>query len=260
MNINRKSISKLIEEYENHSFYERYNFILKSKITYYIWQENFTDLIKLINKYEKETISRNKKFQNKTLSRVRSRNYFIKFIKLFHNYVAAAYLIEEQYKDFLFVGANQNIKNKFEKIFDEPLRLFIFALRNNITHHTIPPISISIHHKKGISNMGDTIFIAKGAFQVNKNKILSDLDNKDSKFLGGSTKNRDKLRSILRSYLASQHRGKLSIDLEGVIKKHHGITLKYKRTADHQIVALDKDGYREIERLHKTIIHKQSKI
>lgn len=255
MNKNSKTISELIEEYENHAFYNRYDFLLKSKTTYYIWRENFTDLLKFINKYEKETISRNKKFQDKTLSRAKRRNYLKKFIKLFHNYAAAVYSAEEQCKDFLSSSQYQNIKSEFDKIFNEPLRLFIFALRNNITHHTIPPISISVHHKKRIAKTGDVIFVTKGHFNVKKNVVLSDLYNNNSKFLRDRNK-----KIILYAHINKQYKNKLSIDLKETIKKHQTLFLKYLKRTNNQIIATDRNGYQEIGKLHKTIIYRQNKI
>lgn len=250
-----KTIGELINEHEKHAFYGHFIFLLKSKITYFIWQENLDELLKLISKYEKETISRNKKFKDKTLSQIKSRNYLKKFIKSFHNYVASVYSLEEQYKEFLSPTSNLTIKQSFEKMFDKPPRLFIFALRNNITHHTIPPISISVSHRKNQDNKGNTIFVTKGQFNVSKNTILSNLRNSNSKFLKNNKK-----KNILYQYISKQYKSKLSINLKDVIKNHQKLLLGHIKSTNNQIIRINKAGYQEVEKIYKTIINRQSKI
>ncbi len=256
----KKSISELIDEYESNSSYKLHNFLLISKHIQYVFEDNFKELLNHITKYEKETVSRGKKFKEKKLTRIKNRNYLKKFIKYFHNYVAAVYSAEEHYNKFL--PMKRSVWEKFKTIKQEPLHLFIFALRNNITHYTIPPISISVIHKKRMTSQGEVLFLTKGQFRVNKAAILSDHQNaqptrrrgqSNSKFLSNDSK-----RNILYRYILEKYRGTSSIDLKRVIKNHRILFLKYIRKADSELVESDKIQYSEIKKLYQEIIKRQS--
>ena len=257
-----KTIGELINDYESSGCYNIYYFLLKLKYIRYVFEDNFRELLNHINKYERETVSKRKKFKEKKLTIIKSRNYLKGFIKYFHNYAAAVYSVEEHYNEFL--PMERSAWEKFKTIKQEPLHLFIFALRNNITHYTIPPISISINYKKRMMSQGEVLFLTKGQFKVSKAAILSDNQNaqptrrrgqSNSKFLSDDTK-----RNILCAYISRKYKGSLSIDLKDVAKKHHKMFLKHINKIDSELIGMNKTEYCKTERLYKEIIKRQSKL
>lgn len=259
----QKTINELINNYKSSDCYELYDFMLKSKGIRYVFEDNFKELLNYINKYEKETTSRQKKFKDKMLSRIKSRNRLNKFIKYFHNYVASTYSLEEHYKEFLSSVSYKDIKKKFEDIYENPLRLFVFAVRTNITHYTIPPISIAVHHKRNKTSGGDVLFLTKGSFKISKFAILTDHhkatttngNRSDSKFIANDNK-----RKILYAYISKEFKSGSFIDLKEVVKKHYIAFLKHINKVDNELITIKKIGYNKTEKLHKEIIRKQSKL
>jgi len=249
-----KTISELIKEYEDSMAYKLYNFLLRSNHARYIFEDNYRELSGHVSKYEYETTSSQKTFKDKSLPRIKSRNRLRKFIKYFHNYASATYSLEEHYDKFFSSIAYKKTKQKFSSLYEEPLRLFIFAVRNNITHYTIPPISVSVQHKKNKTIKGETLFVTKGHFNMSKSAILSDhwkaqpigkkKNHSSSRFLENDNK-----RKVLCAYISKEYRGRLSIDLKDIVKKHQDLFLKYLEGANKEIVAMDETEYRKTEKL-----------
>ncbi|MCD6232796.1 hypothetical protein J7J81_00200 [bacterium] len=237
--------------------------MLRSKCIRYVFEDNFRELLNHINNYEKETTSKQKRFKDRSLSRIKSRNYLKKFIKYFHNYAAITYSLEQHYDKFLLSFSScTNTRREFEKIYCNPLRLFIFAVRNNITHHTVPPVSISVSHKRVETKRGKILFFSKGKFNIDRLAILSDFwktqpfsgNRSDSKFL----KN-DEKRRILHSYISREYKG-LSIDLKKVIKEHYKTFSNHIDNINKKLIKIDQAGYCKTENLYKKIVKRQSKL
>lgn len=260
-----KTISELINDYESSSCYKLYNFLLRSKYIRYVFEDNFRELLNHINNYEEETTSKQDKFKYRSLSRTKSRNYLKKFIKYFHNYVAITYSLEGYYGKFFSSPSYKDIRAEFEKIYCDPLRLFIFAVRNNIIHYTVLPVSASVHHKKIEAKEGKILFLTKGGFKIDKLVILSDHqeakpiptknNQSDSKFLTNDTK-----RRILCSYISKQYKGVLSLDLKKIAIEHYEIFSNHIDDINKKLIEVDKIEYHKMENLHKKIVRRQSKL
>lgn len=257
-----KTINEIIQKYESSSGYKIYNFLLRTKFIQYIFEDNFRELLNHINKYEKETASKDNKFKIIRLSRTKTRNYLKKIIKYLYNYSAITYSLEEHYGKFLTSLSIRDIREEFEAIYNEPFRLFIFAIRNNLTHYTVPPFSISVNHEK-IKMKDVNLFLSKGRFNIDKLAILSDdrearpingrRNRSDSKFLENDGK-----RSILCSYISSNYEG-LHIDLKEVIKEHHKEFSSHIDNIKKRLIELNEAEYNKTENLHKKIIKRQNK-
>lgn len=257
-----KTINEIIQKYESSSGYKIYNFLLRTKFIQYIFKDNFRKLINHIHEYEKETATKDNKFKIIRLSRTKTWNYLRKFIKHFHNYSAITYSLEEHYEKFLTSLSSRDIRTEFVTIYYKPFRLFIFAVRNNLTHYTVPPFSISINHK--IIKMKDVnLFVSKGRFNIDRLAILSDdrearpingrRNRSDSKFLENDGK-----RRILRSYISSNYEG-LHIDLKEVIEEHHRKFSSHINNIKKRLIELNEAEYNKTKDLHKKIIKIQNK-
>ncbi len=255
-----KTIGELINDYRSSSCYNIHYFLLKSRYIRYVFEDNFRELLKHINKYEREIFSKRQNFKEKKLTGIKSHNYLKKFIKYFHNYVAVVYSVEGHCDKFL--PTRGSMRGKFDVMKREPLRLFIFALRNNITHYTIPPISISVKHKKRTTSHGEVLFLTKGHFKVSKTAILSDNQNAQPTRRSGQSNSEflidDIKRNILCAYISRRYKNSSSINLKDVVIKHHKMFLKYINKIDSELIGMNKTGYCETERLYKEIIKRQS--
>jgi hypothetical protein len=264
MSNKRKTIGEIVDEYEDSSGYKLYNFLLNANYTQYIFEDNYRELLNHVTKYEKITTSKQKnvEFREIILSRVKNRNYLKKFTKYLCNYAASVYSIEENYKDFLFCDSfDKEIWEEFKKIEDEPLHLFVFAIRNHFTHHKIPPISISVQYSKGGVMETEFFIFTKGTFKLKKSAITSDYlktqtgSTYESKFI----KNKNKLRQLYY-YVEKKYRGTLSINLKEIISSHYDLFRNHIDNFNNRLINKYKTEYDETKKLHQNVLKKQSRL
>jgi hypothetical protein len=244
------------------SGYRIYNFLLKAKFIQYIFEDNFRELLNHIEKYERETALKGDKLKIVSLSRIRTQNYLKKFIKYFHNYAAATYSLEEHYGKFLTSLSRVDIKTEFDTFNNNPFRLFVFAIRNYLTHYSIPSFSISVS-QKNIKIKEGSLFLDKGKFNINKLEILSDDQesrpvngrrNQSSKFLVN-----DEKRGILCSYIKRNYKGLLNIDIKDFIEIHHREFSNHINNINERLIKINEGEYKKIKYLHKKIVKRQNK-
>lgn len=231
----------------------------------FIFEENYKDLAHIIKYYEKEISELREQGQIVVyFSLAKSQNRLKKFTKFLHNYVAATYSLEQTYNNFLAKGENRDgfdpqIWEEVKFIYEEPPRLFFFAIRNHFAHYRTLPASIGVNHTKNqIADNEFTIF-SKGEFKISKSLFRRDYqkaiwDNGYSKLLNHR---KEKLLPILDQYISE--RPGLSVDLKAQIIKH-------KKLFDSFIVKtkkiiLKKYGaeYSETKKIHDQIQAKQRK-
>ena len=268
MSNNRKIIGEIVDEYEASLGYKLYNFLLNANYIKHVFEDNYRELLNHVTRYEKITTSKQKnvEFREIILSRVKSRNYLKKFTKYLHNYVASVYSIEGNYKDFLFRDSfDKEAWKEFKKIENEPLHLFVLALRTHVTHYKIPPISISIehhieHHKDRVVETEFFIF-TKGTFKLKKSAMTSDYlktqtsSTYESKFI----RDKNKLRQLYY-YVEKKYRGTLSINLKEVISGHYDLFRNHIDNFNNRLINKYKTEYDETKKLHQNILEKQNKL
>lgn len=264
MSNKNKSIHKMVDEYEASPGYELYNFLLKANCTLYIFEDNYRELLNHVTKYEEATTTRQKntRFKEIVFSRIKSRNYLKKFIKYLHNYTASVYSIEEHYKDFLDRDRyDPQAWKKFSKISSNPLHLFVFALRNHLTHHGVPSISISVKHSRDDITGSKFFITTKGLFQISRLSILSALHNiktgsqYPSKFISN-----ERRRKNLYAYLSKEYSGTLSIDLKEIVAKHYEVFRRHVIDFNQQMIKKYASEYRATQKLHRNIVKAQNNI
>jgi len=256
MSKKNKPIHEMVDEYEASSGYKLHNFLLNINYILYTFSDNYRELLKHVTKYEKATISKQKntEFKEVTPSRAKSRNYLKKFVKYLHNYTASVYSVGEYYKDNNF--------NRFAEIKKNPLDLFVFALRNHLTHHAVPSVSISVKYSRG-GITGTGFFISsKGIFGINKSAIT--LDHRKKVELGRNYKSKfiwnQRLLGRLDSYISKNYRGVLSIDLKKVVSNHYKLFQNYVKGFNNRLIEEHKTQYYKTKKLHQDIIKKQSSL
>ncbi|MCF7917971.1 hypothetical protein K9L27_03165 [Candidatus Gracilibacteria bacterium] len=267
--IKNKTIQELLEDYENSEGLCWYDFFICIDYSFYSFRENFKELMKHIEKYEKEIFStqKNTEFKDVHLSLTKTRNYRKKFFRLFYNYVATTYSLEENYINFLVDKKEDPIIGKnFETINKVPERLFVFALRNFTTHHKTFNFSNSIEHIKTPDFQGGNFIITtKGQFVIKKADILSDFDkvlcdksvpqkNKNSEYLYNK-----KSLSTLHSYIHQNFKN-LNINLKDVVQTHFDLFNKHLNTINDEIKTKNKKAISEARALNKEIVKKQNSI
>lgn len=264
MNKNMKSIHKIIEEYEASPGYQLFSFLLSASYLRYVFESNSRELLSHITKYEKATTTRRKntRFKEIVFSRIKSKNYLKKFIKYLHNYTASVYSIEEHYKDFLDREKyDSQAWKKFSKISRNPFHLFVFALRNHLTHHGVPSISISVKHNRDSVTGSEFFITTKGLFQISRLSILSALHNIRTgsqyplKFISNES-----LRKNLYAYLSKEYSGTLSIDLKGIVARHHEAFRRHVTDFNQQMIKKYESEYCATEMLHRNIVKAQNNL
>jgi len=267
MSNNNKSIQEFIKEYEDSPGHKLYDFLIKANCILYVFDDNYRELFNHITKYEKETASKQKniKFKEVILSRVKNRNYLRRFVKYLHNYTASVYSLENHYRNFLFGdngdGFDEEEWNNFARIKEKPLRLFIFGLRNYLTHYAIPPVSISVKYSKNRDGKTEFFVSTKGLFKLSKSAIISDYhkvqfgSNYKSKFL----KNK-RLLENLYWYVSREYRSTLSIDLKEVISNHHKLFHNHVDNSNSQLIRKYEPEYYKTKELHQNIVRMQNSL
>lgn len=269
MSENNKSVHELINGYEASPGYELYNFLIQINCFLYVFNDNYKELFNHITKYEKETSSKQKSIEFKEMmpSKTKNRNYLKKFVKYLHNYAASVYSLENHYKNFLFGNNGDGFDKKewdnFAKIKKEPLRLFIFGLRNYLTHHAIPPVSISVNCNRDQSGKTEFFVFTKGSFKLPKSAITLDYHHKarlgsnyKSKFLN---KDEELLRTLYL-YVSKEYRDTLSIDLKEVVSNHRKLFHGYINEFNEQLIKKFEAEYYKTKKLHQNIIKIQSRV
>lgn len=263
MNKNKKSIHELVAEYEASSGYRLFSFLLNASYLQYVLESNYKELLSHITKYEKATTTRQKNtaFRGVVLSKIKSRNYLKKFIKYLHNYAASVYSMEEHYKDFLDWGKyDPRAWKKFSKISSNPLHLLVFALRNHLTHHGVPSISISVRYSRDDITGSGLFITTKGLFKISRLAILSALRNVKtgshypSKFISD-----EKQRKDLYAYLSREYSGTF-IDLKEIVTKHYEAFWHHVTNFNQRMIKKYESEYRATERLHRNIVKVQTKL
>lgn len=178
-------LKNLIKKYRDISVKDksRYQRIKRLERVHSLYNKAFNRLIKLINKFKKSV---NKEFVKKKpdeifISKVKWEELHDRFIEYFFFHLSCIYMLEENLKDFLREFPNNEHQKKLDSYLrqNNP-RLFLFGLRNYITHYDLFPINISVSYRKiykGEKFSGN--FIREGLINVKKRlykKALKDYD------------------------------------------------------------------------------------
>ena len=242
--------------------YQMHMFFIRIRYLQYAFQENYKELNKLTLRYEKETFSKQKntEFRDIKLSRTRTRNYRKKFIRHLLNFTSSSYALEESYKTFFKGKETQypQVWTKFQTILEEPERIFIFALRNHMTHYKTLNVSVGVNHKKNTPDKPKFFITTLGRFTVDRSMFMRDssrvyAEGAESEFL----KNRELLRKL--NVLLRKFEG-AHIDLKAPLNDYYVLFTEHMATTDEEVLKDHRSDYDETDRLYGSILKRQSEI